>query len=203
MTLGKKVSKSAATAQQPERVLKKTELHLALDEMDVEIRCLKEFFEENYATLKKQRKLLDEIKASNDELKKSSEENAILFGEPMVKNVTNEILLRIVERSKDVPGPSNFAFFEKSEPHQFKQLSDLIGEGHHDLASVLDRMIYRRNSSSPFKLEMCALRDLDRRVEAVKMLGTRHPKLRSTMSDQFAIIQNYESIKSLFLVCTK
>jgi hypothetical protein len=74
---GKRVSKSATSAQQPQNnlalvqhstcvVLKKTELDSTFVGMDVvhEIRCMKAFNEEHKAMLKEYTRLLDELKAT-------------------------------------------------------------------------------------------------------------------------------------------
>jgi hypothetical protein len=101
-------------------VLKKNELDstcVGMESMDMvyEIRQLKLFTEEREAMLEEHARLLAEIQADIDERKKSSEEDAIIFGELIVKNVTIEIIPRIVERPKDVLGSSNLA---KSESIQ-------------------------------------------------------------------------------------
>ncbi len=117
-----------------------------------------------------------------------------MFCEPFVKNVVSEILLRIVEQQPRVgTGHSNFVEFEKARPDQFRKLRGLIGRGRRKLAIFLDSLIVQRQSSAHYKI--C---DLDTKVESVKVLDARHPRLRTTLFVQYMVIQNFGLIKRAF-----
>jgi hypothetical protein len=143
---------------------------------------------------------LDEDRQRHDEeirkIKEMSDEDAKIWAGPIIKNVANEILLRIaMKQPKEHTASNIFSKFADENPAGFQMLSRLFGQGRdkQKYAQFLDSLVSKRNAAIH-----CKVYKLDEQVAMLLRLYTRHPTINAIFFDHWTFILNYERLKGIF-----
>ena len=131
-----------------------------------------------------------------EEERKRDSKNAEIWAEQSIRNTVNEILLRISgQRLKSTADSVEFKNFSPLGPDDFSRLKDAIGTDHNMeiVKKALDSLVDHRNMPVHWKMH-----ELNKRVLTIQKLFDRHSDLQRTFIEQYTVIRNYESLKSLF-----
>ena len=130
------------------------------------------------------------------EERKRDSKNAEIWAEQSIRNTVNEILLRVSgQRPKSTTDSDDCKNFSPLDPHDFRRLKHALGTDRsmEIVTKALDSLVDHRNMPVHWKMH-----ELNKRVLVIQKLFDRHSNLQGTFSEQYTVIQNYESLKSLF-----
>ncbi len=127
--------------------------------------------------------------------------DAVLFGEPFVKNVATQALLFAVGQQPKSPPPPRYCTSVKAGRDKrltsFVQELDQPGITDGVFATMADDIICNRNNTVHF----ASVQDLDSEILKCINLFARHKELERSCRKEYIILNNYSLLKREFGIC--